>query len=255
MYMMPVVFIGHGSPMNALSDNEITKEWVKIAELIPRPTAILSISAHWFTKGSRVSVVENPKTIHDFYGFPKALFDFEYKAKGSPFFAGKTLKLLEDIAVADEYRGLDHGTWSVLNIMYTKADIPVFQLSVDSEATPERQFEIGKMLSPLRDSNVFILGSGNVVHNAGAMDFNIKGGFEWASRFDNYVKEKVLQRDFTSLFKYRQLGDIARYAVPTADHLSPLFYILGAIKPIDKILIANNVCMAGSLSMTSYVFF
>ena len=192
--MMPVLFVGHGSPMNTIENNEYTKGWQEIAFSIPKPTAILSISAHWLTNGTQVSILENPKTIHDFYGFPKALFDMEYKAKGSPMLAEKTIELLGDIAIADNNWGLDHGTWSVLSVMYPKADIPVYQMSIDRKATPEELFEIGKKLKTLRDSNVLILGSGNVVHNLGVLDFSMNGGFDWAYNFDNYITEKVKER-------------------------------------------------------------
>lgn len=252
--MMPVLFIGHGSPMNAIEDNAYTKGWESIAASIPRPAAILSISAHWLTQGTKVSILDNPKTIHDFYGFPKELFDMEYKAKGSPLYAEKTIELLSDVAVSDDSWGLDHGTWSVLNVMYPKAEIPVYQMSIDRQATPRELFNIGKQLQPLRESGVLIMASGNVVHNLGLIDFSVEGGFDWADTFDNYITERIEQRDFESVLNYRRLGDAASLSVPSTEHYNPLLYILGAVNDSDKVAIYNKSCMAGSLSMTSYVF-
>ena len=251
---MAVAFIGHGSPMNAIEDNDFTKGWQKIASIIENPSAILCVSAHWVTKGTRVRTVESPKTIHDFYGFPKELYDIEYNAKGSHQFSQKTLELLSGIAVEDNSWGIDHGAWSVLRIMYPKADIPVFQVSIDTQASKKELFEIGKKLKKLREENVFILGSGNVVHNLGAIDFSMNGGFDWAYEFDNYIKQKVEQRDFNSILDYSSFGKNAKYSVPTSEHFDPLIYILGATNKNDKLEIYNNECVFGSLSMTSYIF-
>ena len=252
--MMPVIFVGHGSPMNAVEDNEFTLGWKKIAESIPVPKVILSISAHWGTRGTRVSVVEQPETIHDFYGFPKELYDIEYKAAGSPEFAAKTIELLGKTAVEDRSWGLDHGTWSVLHVMYPDADIPVFQMSIDMNATPEELFAIGKKLSPLRESDVLIMGSGNIVHNLGRMEFSEMSGFSWAEIFDKFVYEKIQQLDFESVLSYQKMGEFASLSVPTTEHLYPLFYIMGAAEESDTIKTYNRKFMAGSLSMTSYVF-
>ncbi|HSP48165.1 MAG TPA: 4,5-DOPA dioxygenase extradiol [Clostridiaceae bacterium] len=252
--MMPVMFIGHGSPMNAIEDNEFTRSWKRIAESIPVPSAILCVSAHWLTKGTRVSTLEDPQTIHDFSGFPKALFDVEYPAKGSPELAAKTLDLLSPFATGDSSWGTDHGTWSVLHIMYPDADIPVFQLSIDRMAKPEELFEIGRKLQPLRKENVLILGSGNIVHNLRMVDFSVKGGFPWAETFDRFIADKVGTRDFDSILSYGTLGEAARLAVPTTEHFNPLLYVLGAASPEDAVTVYNDTCIAGSLSMTSYVF-
>ncbi|MEI6578381.1 MAG: 4,5-DOPA dioxygenase extradiol [Eubacteriales bacterium] len=251
--MMPVIFVGHGSPMNAIEENEYTQGWREIAASIPKPVAILSISAHWVTSGTKVSVLENPETIHDFYGFPKALFDMEYPAAGSPHFAAKTIDLLGN-ADADKSWGLDHGTWSVLSVMYPNANIPVFQLSIDAQASPAELFEIGNKLKPLRENGVLIFGSGNVVHNLGLVDFTKQGGFDWANKFDETIKNNILKRDFENILNYRKLGDIARIAVPTTEHFNPLLYVLGASDSADEITVYNNSSTLGSLSMTSYVF-
>ncbi len=252
--MMPVIFIGHGSPMNAILENEFTKSWKKIAASIEKPGAILSISAHWMTKGTRVLTVENPKTIHDFNGFPQALNDVEYKAKGNSELALKTIDLLGDVAVADNNWGLDHGTWSVLNVMYPEADIPVYQISIDYQSTPQELFNIGKILKILRESNVLIMGSGNIVHNLRTLDYSMTDGYDWAYEFDDYITEKIEKRDFEGIFHYGKLGGIAGMAVPSTEHFYPLFYVLGATDPLDKIAIYNKSYIAGSLSMTSYVF-
>ncbi|SEW22901.1 4,5-DOPA-extradiol-dioxygenase [[Clostridium] fimetarium] len=252
--MMPVIFIGHGSPMNAIEENEYTKGWKEIADNIPQPKVILSISAHWVTDGTKVSTVENPKTIHDFYGFPKELYDVEYKAKGSLESAIKTIELLDGIARADDSWGLDHGTWSVLRVMYPNADIPVYQMSIDMNATSKELFEIGKKLKSLRDSDILILGSGNIVHNLGIMDYSMEDGFDLAIEFNDYITKKVEQRDFESIFNYKQLGNAARLSVPTTEHFNPLLYVLGATTDLDKVTIFNKSFMAGSLAMTSFVF-
>jgi len=252
--MMPVIFIGHGSPMNAIEENEYTKGWKEIADNIPKPKVILSISAHWVTDGTKVSTVENPKTIHDFYGFPKELYDVEYKAKGSLESAVKTIELLDGIARADDSWGLDHGTWSVLRVMYPNADIPVYQMSIDMNATPKELFEIGKKLKSLRDSDILILGSGNIVHNLGIMDYSMEDGFDLAIEFNDYITKKIEQKDFESIFNYKQLGNAARLSVPTTEHFNPLLYVLGATTDLDKVTIFNKSFMAGSLAMTSFVF-
>ena len=253
--MMPVMFIGHGSPMNAIEDNEYTREWKKIAASIPKPEAILAISAHWETKGTKSETVEQPRIIYDFYGFPKELYEVEYKALGAPKLAQETIKLLEDVgAVADTSWGLDHGTWSVLNVMYPKANIPVFQISIDKEATPEELYGIGLRLKSLRDKNVLIMGSGNIVHNLRILDFSMTDGFDWAYEFNNFIKDNIMNNNVKNILQYRNLGRIAQLAVPTTEHFNPLLYVLGARDPLDKVTIYNDAYMAGSLSMTCYVF-
>ena len=252
--MMPVVFVGHGSPMNAIENNEYTAGWKKIAATIPKPTAILVMSAHWTTKGIKVSTVEQPETIHDFYGFPKELYDIQYPAKGSRDFAFKTLKLLEGIGTADKSWGLDHGTWSVLRAMYPEADIPVYQLSIDWQSSPQELYSIGKKIKSLREDGVLVIGSGNIVHNLGIIDFSRNEGYEWAQEFNEYINAHVERRDFKKIFNYRELGGIARLSVPTTEHFYPLIYILGLTDENDKLTIYNDTYVAGSLSMTSYVF-
>jgi len=252
--MFPAVFIGHGSPMNAIEDNIYTRGWQQIADFIPRPTAILSISAHWVTQGTKVLVEEDPKIIYDFYGFPQELYDVTYKVKCSTQLAEQTRSLVGATTAKDGEWGIDHGTWSVLKIMYPKADIPVVQMSIDNQASPQELFEIGNKIKSLRENNVLILGSGNVVHNLREIDFNMDGGFDWAYSFDNFVKDKILKGNYQDILNYQLLGNIAKYSIPTTEHFNPLLYILGATDRNDKVHIYNNSCMGGSLSMTSYVF-
>jgi len=252
--MMPVLFIGHGSPMNAIEDNEFTENWKKIASQIPKPKSILVVSAHWVTGKTSVSTLEQPKTIHDFYGFPKELFDMEYRAKGAKETAVRTLELLEASAVEDNNWGLDHGAWSILHVMYPNADIPVFQVSINGKATPHELFETGKKLKELRKENVLIVGSGNVVHNLGMMDFSIINGSKWARDFDDFIQQNIEKRDFESILNYKNMGTMAALSVPTTEHLNPLFYVLGATESTDELQVYNKAYYAGGLSMTCYVF-
>lgn len=252
--MFPVIFIGHGSPMNAIEDNEYTRGWQQIAADIPKPAAILCISAHWVTQGTKVLTQKDPKIIYDFYGFPQELYEVIYKAKGAPQLAKETQELVGKADETENEWGIDHGTWSVLNIMYPKADIPVYQMSIDDKASPQELFEIGSKIKPLRDKNVLILGSGNIVHNLRMIDFDMEGGFNWAYDFDNFIKDKIVKREYASIINYQEMGSVSRYSVPTTEHFNPLLYILGSTDVKDEVHIYNNLCMGGSLSMTSYVF-
>ena len=193
---MPALFVGHGTPMNAIEDNAYTKNWAKIAATIPRPEAIMVISAHWYTDGSRVTDEPQPKMVYDMYGFPEELYEINYKAKGSPEFAHETKALIKGNVMIDNSWGYDHGAWSVLHRMYPNADIPVFQLSVDSNADAEAHFQIGQEISSLRNKGVLILGSGNVVHNLSKISWEMQGGYPWAVDFDNYIKDKITKRQY-----------------------------------------------------------
>lgn len=252
--MMPVLFVGHGSPMNAIEENTYTKGWREIAAAFPKPQAICAVSAHWVTKGTKVCTAQNPATIHDFYGFPKALYDKQYPAPGSPGLAYRIAGLLKGTARQDEQWGLDHGAWSVLSIMYPDADIPVCQLSIDGGASPAEQVEMGKKLAVLREQDVLLFGSGNVVHNLGAVDFDRKGGYDWAKKFDDAMTDAVLSGNLEAVTDYKSMGEIAYYAVPTTEHFVPLLYVLGASSKEDKVSVFNRSCTMGSLSMTSYLF-
>lgn len=254
MNPMPLLFVGHGSPMNAIEKNEYTSNWKQLALEIPKPKAILSISGHWFTTGTRTMDEAHPKVINDMYGFPKELYEVNYTAPGAPELAHETVALISRKVSIDNSWGLDHGTWSILNVMYPEKNIPVYQLSIDQGATPLSHYEMGQQLKVLRDKGVLILGSGNVVHNLRSVNFSEQGGYKWANQFDDYIQEQVSTRQHENVMDYKKIGQSAQMSVPSTDHLDPLFYILGASDPSDQIRILNNACMAGSLSMTSYVF-
>jgi len=251
---MPVLFVGHGSPMNAIEDNQYTREWRSIAERIPKPKAILSVSAHWFTIGTRIMSEENPKTIYDMYGFPRELYEVTYNTEGSPFYAKAAKELITRETTFDNTWGIDHGTWSVLVHMYPKRDVPVFQVSIDANATPEEHYKIGRELRTLREQGVLIIGSGNVVHNLRLVDWHkADKGFDWAYEFDDYICENIQNGNHEKILKYSELGNIARLAVPTPDHFVPLLYVLGASYEDDKISVFNKSCVLGSLTMTAYL--
>lgn len=250
--MMPVVFVGHGSPMNAIEDNEFTKGWEEMAKAIPKPKAILSISAHWYIGSTSVMDTLSPKTIHDFYGFPKRLFEVNYSAKGHPELANETKRLIGDICTIDNSWGIDHGTWSVLVIMYPEKDIPVFQLSIDRNFSVEQCYSIGEKIKILRESGVLIFGSGNIVHNLDIMDWSEKKGFDWAYQFDGFIRDAIIERKHNVVLEYQNLQS-AKLAVPITDHFYPLIYVLGASSEKDKVQIYNEKCVMGSISMTSYI--
>lgn len=250
---MPVIFIGHGSPMNAIEDNQYTKGWEKIAAQLPRPEGILAISAHWFTKGTRIMDEEHPKMIYDMYGFPKELYEVKYDAPGSPKLAHDTGAMLTKGAQVDNSWGFDHGTWSLLCRMFPKADIPVYQLSIDYKADPEDHLRMGKELRALRDQGVLIMGSGNVVHNLSKVDWSMVGGYSWAEEFDGYVKERILRGHFNGVVEYHRAGEAARLSFQTPEHYYPLLYVLGAATDADEVRVFNDSCTMGSLSMTSYL--
>lgn len=250
---MPVVFIGHGSPMNAIENNIFSDGWRKIAEKIPKPKAILVISAHWYTDETKVSTDENPATIYDFYGFPRELYLAEYNANGSPELAGRTRELLGNVT-ADSSRGFDHGVWGVLRVMYPEAEVPVTQLSINYKFDIASHFYMAEKLKPLRDEGVLILGSGNVVHNLERLNNESLKGYDWAYEFDRYIREKVETRSFEDILDYRNIGKNARLSVPTPDHFCPLLYVLGLCEDTDSLEVFNKECIYGSLSMTSYAF-
>ncbi len=251
---MPVLFIGHGSPMNAIEDNAYHRSWQAMGKQLPRPQAILSVSAHWLTKGTKVTGMTHPQTIHDFGGFPKQLFDAQYPAPGSPEFAKLTQQLVNYTHIQhDESWGLDHGTWSVLLPMYPAADIPTFQLSIDYDQPMTYHYEIGKQLSKLRDKGVLIIGSGNLVHNLGRIDWGNTGKvYDWALEFDTKFTDWLNKGDHTSMLNFQKLlGSTATMAHPTYDHLLPLFYILGLQQKGEQLTYFNDRIDMGSISMRS----
>lgn len=251
---MPALFVGHGSPMNAIEDNHYSKGWEAIATTFPKPTAILSVSAHWFTKGTRINDSEQPKMIYDMYGFPKVLYEVAYPAPGAPELAHLVKRLISWEVTFDNSWGIDHGTWSVLHRMYPAADIPVFQLSIDGDSPAEVHYEIGQEIRSLREQGVLILGSGNIVHNLARVDWDVEGGFPWATAFDDYIKQKIINRQHEDVIHYQSAGESAKLAFVTLEHYYPLLYVLGATWKEDQLRIFNDSCTLGSISMTSYLF-
>lgn len=254
MTKMATLFVGHGSPMNCIEDNEFVRNWRHIAEKLPVPEAILSVSAHWYTTATYVMENGHPKTIHDFFGFPDELYRITYPAPGAPEFARKTKAFLGGSASLDHSWGLDHGTWSVLRTMYPNADIPVYQVSINRQALPEEHYELGRKLRALRTQGVMIFGSGNVVHNLGKIHFAEPDGYDWAHEFDEAVASCIRDGQHKRVVDYRKFGVAADLAVPMPDHYLPLLYVLGASDKADSLQIYNQKCVYGSLSMTSYVF-
>jgi 4,5-DOPA dioxygenase extradiol len=251
---MPVMFAGHGSPMNAIEDNEFTRGWKAAAAKLPVPKAILCVSAHWETKGTQVTAMKMPPTIHDFGGFPEKLFQQQYPAPGSPDLAGEIKHLVKKTEIAlDEKWGLDHGTWSVLLPMFPKADIPVLQLSIDYTKDAKYHFELAKELAALRKKGVLIVGSGNIVHNLGMMQWK-DGAYDWTIEFDTKIKEAILKEDWESLINYRKFGRAADLSVPSNEHYLPLLYIAALKDSKDKTTFFNEKNTMGSISMRSVVF-
>jgi 4,5-DOPA dioxygenase extradiol len=247
---MPVLFIGHGHPMNALFDNDFTRTLGRIGKDIHRPNAIMVVSAHWETNGTYVSVNPRPKTIYDFGGFDDALFRVKYEPQGHPQLAREVLNYLP-FANEDHKMGLDHGTWTVLKFIYPKADIPVFQLSIDHTLSPQKHFEIAQALKKMREKGVLIIGSGNIVHNLGKLDWhNINGKTpDWALEFDDTVRNRINKNDFSSLVNYRSLGQTAMMSVPTEDHYIPLLYTLGLASDGEPVKYLYEGFQYGSISM------
>lgn len=252
---MPVVFIGHGSPMNVIEQNRYKQSWSQLGEVLPKPQAILVISAHWMTRGhTYVDVSPMPRTIHDFYGFPQALYSEQYPARGEPKLAKEVATLLTDYRVkGDDSWGLDHGSWAVLKSLFPMADIPVFQLSVDVTKDMKWHLDIGKTLSELRNRGVLILGSGNVVHNLYALGATDKP-YDWATEFDTMVANKLAERDFLSLCDSSAMGNLMSMANPTLEHYAPALTIAGASDAQDQLFTLVDGIDLGSISMRSFVF-
>ena len=255
----PTLFIGHGSPMNAIEQNEFSNKWGEIAQNFDVPKAIICISAHWLTRGTFVTAMEQPKTIHDFGGFPQALFDVQYPAPGSVDVAYWTQEVIHNAHVKDDHEwGLDHGTWSVLKNMYPDASIPVIQLSIDYVKPLSYHFQLAQELKVLRKKGVLIIGSGNMVHNLGMVAWdkiNSPGfGFDWALEIDSIFKQKIENRDYQSLVNWTSLHKQISLAVPTLDHYIPLIYSVGLSEKEDEISFFNDKAVAGSLTMTSVQF-
>ena len=254
---MPVIFMGHGNPMNAIQDNDYTKAWALIGSEIPRPEAILSISAHWYIPQTAVTAMPAPRTIHDFGGFPEALYKVQYPASGAPALANRVRDLLSPNSIDLDYQwGLDHGTWSVLSHIYPDADIPVVQLSIDWTKPPEFHYELGKMLAPLREEGVLIIGSGNLVHNLHAYSWSRHPvePFDWAVRFEERVKKLLSDAVDEPLINYMTLGKDAILSIPTPDHYLPLLYVIGCRKEGERLGFPVKGFDGGSVSMLSVQF-
>ncbi|MDR3387086.1 MAG: 4,5-DOPA dioxygenase extradiol [Rudaea sp.] len=248
---MPTLFIGHGSPMNALEDNAFTRGWQEAARRIPRPRSILCVSAHWESRGTYAAATLTPETIHDFYGFPQALFDVRYPAAGDPALAQRISNVVRSTQVhtTTQY-GLDHGAWSVLCLMYPQADIPVLQLSLDTSQPGAYHYRLGQELGALRDEGVLILGSGNIVHNLRLFRFNDPAAADWAARADAAIRSRIESGDHPALADWRSLGADVALGIPTPEHYLPLLYALGAQRKGDKIHIFNDR-VTSAISMTS----
>lgn len=256
MSRLPIVFFGHGSPMVALEKSDVTRSWAETAARIGKPRAILCISAHWLTRGTAVTAMPQPRTIHDFGAFPQALFDVQYPAPGDPELALRVRELLSPMPVSlDQGWGLDHGTWSVLVHAYPEADVPVVQLGMDVSKSPAEHWEVGRLLSPLRDEGVLIIGTGNIVHNLPAMDWVNPAAppYPWAERFNSAMLEAVAEDHPETVIEFETRGEEARLSVPSPDHFWPLLYVLGARHEGESATFAPNFIHHKSLSMTSIV--
>jgi 4,5-DOPA dioxygenase extradiol len=251
---MPTLFVGHGSPMNAITDNDYSREWRKLGDSLPTPSAILCVSAHWMTRGTTlVHIGRHPATIHDFGGFPPELFAQQYPAPGAPEMAQAAIDLVRSSHLqADTEWGLDHGAWSVLIKMFPKADIPVFQLSLDLTKAPSAHYELARELKPLRERGVLIIGSGNLVHNLRAL---VPGApaYDWAEEFDTRAAEAIAKRDFRALAEPASLGRTLRLAHPTPEHYLPVLFPLGVADEKDELSFFNASIDMGSISMRGFV--
>ncbi len=260
--VMPVLFVGHGSPMNAIEDNEFSRRWQSVAESLPRPRAVLCISAHWETWGVLVTAMDKPRTIHDFGGFPRELYEVQYPAPGSAWLAAEVKTALSSVDVMpDNEWGLDHGCWSVLSRMYPMANVPIVQLSLNAALPAKGHYELAKALAPLREEGVLVVGSGNLVHNLGLVEFSGNGpddfnkpfGFDWALEANDLFKKLIADNRHEKLTDYPSLGNAARLAVPTPEHYLPMLYSIALRRDGEEITWFNDKPVAGSLTMTSFV--
>ncbi|MGE0115161.1 MAG: 4,5-DOPA dioxygenase extradiol [Steroidobacteraceae bacterium] len=251
---LPSLFIGHGNPLTAFDDNQYTRGWAALAAAMPRPRAILCISAHWYTRGTGVTAMAQPRTVHDFYGFPDALYQYHYRAAGDPALAQRVAELLAPLEVIqDQQWGLDHGSWTILKHMYPQADVPVLQLSIDGARDPAWHYELGRQLQPLRDEGVLLMGSGNIVHNLRYMlrQLPTTPAYAWAESFYIQVRDGILKRDHDALIHYERFGEAAALSVPTPEHFLPLLYVLGASYADEPVTLPLDEVPLDSISMLS----
>ncbi len=253
---MPVLFLGHGSPMNAIEENEFVEGFRKMGRVIEKPKAVLCISAHWETHGTRITAMEKPRTIHDFGGFPKELYEVQYPAPGSPKLANQTKNLIESTEVSlDDLWGLDHGAWSVIKHLFPDADVPVIQMSLDYNISPQNHYEIARELAPLRRKGILIIGSGNMVHNLRKVAWqklNAAGfAYDWAIEASERMKQHICRDDHQSLINYERQGTAFHLAIPTPEHYLPLLYALALKEKNEEVEIFNDKAVAGAITMTS----
>ncbi|HAF76418.1 MAG TPA: 4,5-DOPA dioxygenase extradiol [Maribacter sp.] len=256
---MPVLFLGHGSPMNGIEDNEFVREFKKQGQQLDKPNAIIVVSAHWETNGTFVTAMQNPRTIHDFGGFPKELYEVQYPAPGHPKLAKEISEFINPAGTVhlDDKWGLDHGAWTVVKHLFPKADVPVIQLSLDYKMTPQQHYELAQQLKKLREKGVLIVGSGNIVHNLRKVDFrkiNKNYGYDWAIEADSKMKKWILEGNYQNLIEFKKQGEAFNLAIPTPEHYLPLLYTLGLKDEKDNTTIFNDNALGGSLTMTSVKF-
>lgn len=251
MNRMPVLFVGHGSPMNAIEDNEFSRAWSAIGKALPHPKAILCVSAHWESEGTQVTAMEKPRTIYDFYGFPPELYATRYPVPGSPELAQSVRELVKPVEVGlDQEWGLDHGAWSVLERLFPDADVPVVQLSLDGKKSPQQHYDLGRLLKPLREEGILILASGNVVHNLRILNWE-DTAFDWAVEWDAKIKQWIVEHDHDSMIQYHKYGRVAALAINSAEHYKPLLYALGAGDLDEPVCFFTEKVTLGSISMRS----
>ena len=250
---MPALFVGHGNPLNALEDNDYTRGWRAIGQSIPRPRAVVCVSAHWYIEGTRVTAMEHPRTIHDFGGFPRQLYEVRYPAPGDPLLAARVAELLKptDVIQDDESWGLDHGAWSVLAHLLPDADVPVIQLSIDETESASTHYELGRRLSALREEGVLILGSGNMVHNLHTYAWGRQGvePFDWAERFETEARRLLVTHEHQPLIDYDSLGTDAKLSIPTPEHYLPLLYVAAGCQGDEQVTFPVEGVDGGSVSM------
>ena len=252
---MPVLFLGHGSPMNAIEENEFVIGFRNVAQEVPRPQAVLCISAHWETRGTQVTAMEHPRTIHDFGGFPQALFDVRYPAPGSPELAAETRRLVSSTdVILDQQWGLDHGAWSVVKHLYPNADVPIIQMSIDYTLSPEKHYALANEIAALRDKGVLVIGSGNMVHNLGMVAWdklNESYAFDWAQEASDKMERAITGGDHVPLINFHAQGRAFDLAINSGEHFLPLLYTLALQNTDERATLFNAKPVAGSLTMTS----